>query len=213
MAVTVDLPLGLVEEGEPSNRQRRQRRPFHFLEGLLHLLAGGAVDAGVGHLRLPLQQMSILLGETGEGSALQGVALNVAHVALDLALVARGPGSGRQDHRAVVRAKRLDLRIQLRVVPVGLGHRGLEVVDDQRLRDAAEVMEGVLQATDEVLGGLAVGRLRIRLAGVTERDAEDVSPPPSALGRDDRGTAAKVDLRLLSRGALQTAERQGQARP
>ena len=77
-----------------------------------------------------------------------------------------------------------------------------------RLRHSAEVPEGVLQAAEEVVGGLAVDRLAVALAGVAEHDAEDVGLAPLAVGADDRCSGAEVDLGLVARLALDAAEGQ-----
>jgi len=75
----------------------------------------------------------------------------------------RHPRLGWQDHGAVVLTERLDLRMQVRIVPVRLRDGRLEVVDHDRLRDAAEVPEGVLQAPQEVLRRLVVDHLAVDL--------------------------------------------------
>src|SRR5262249_39377721 len=81
-----------------------------------------------------------------------------------------------------------------------------EVVQDQVSGDTAEVTEGALQAAEEVIGGLAIDRLAIGLAGVAQDDAEDMSLAPFAVRADDRRTFAEVDLRLVPRVALDAAE-------
>ena len=48
-----------------------------------------------------------------------------------------------------------------------MGHRRLQIVDDERLGHAAEMGEGVLQATEEVFRGLGVGRFAVALATTT----------------------------------------------
>ena len=50
---------------------------------------------------------------------------------------------------------------QFRVVPVGMLDRGPQVVDHQGARHAAQGMEGILQAGDEVFGGLLVDGLAV----------------------------------------------------
>ena len=122
---------------------------------------------GVGHGRFPLQQMLVLLLQAREAVALQAVVLDIAHAAFDLPLVPRRARLRGQDRHAVVLAERLHLGIQLRVVPVRLLDRRLEVVDHQDLRHAAEMPEGVLHAADEVLRGLAIDRLAVSLAAVS----------------------------------------------
>ena len=55
-------PWRFLEDGKQAGRQRPQRRFFHFIKELAHLLAGGAVDARVGHVLLPISQEKILRG-------------------------------------------------------------------------------------------------------------------------------------------------------
>jgi hypothetical protein len=70
------------------------------------------------------------------------------------------------------------------------------IIDDQPPGDPAEMPEGVLQAAEEVIGGLAVDRLAVALAGVAEHDPEHGGLAPLAVGADDRGPGAEVDLGL-----------------
>src|SRR5207244_961557 len=69
----------------------------------------GAVDACVGDGAFPFRQVPVLLGETGEGVALEGVLLDVVDAALDLALVPGHVRLGRQENRAVVGGEGLHL--------------------------------------------------------------------------------------------------------
>ena len=71
-------------------------------EARAHLLLRGAVDPRVGYRPLPFEQVAVLIGETLEGSALEGVGLDVLHAAFDVTLVTRRAWLGGQDHRAVV---------------------------------------------------------------------------------------------------------------
>jgi hypothetical protein len=93
-------------------------------------------------------------------------------------------------------AKRQDLRVEIRIEPVGLGDGGLQVVNHQRLGRAAEVLEGVLQATQEVVGRLAIDRLAVRLPRVAQHDPEQMGPSPLAFRCDHRRGGAKVNLGL-----------------
>jgi len=101
----------------------------------------------------------------------------------------------------------LNLRVQFRVVPVRVLHRRLEVVNDEHLGHAAEMPEGVLQRTDEVLRGLVIGGFAIALAAEAQHDAKDVRPPPFAAGQVDPCPRAEIDLCLLARLALHAAKR------
>ena len=121
------------------------------------------MDAGIGDRGLPIEQEAVLIGQAGELAALKGVVLSVAHATLDLALVPRRTHPRRQHDRAVMFAERQDLRVEIGIKPIRPGHRGLEVVDHQRLGHAAEVVERVLHAPQEVVGRLAVDRLAVGL--------------------------------------------------
>jgi hypothetical protein len=106
--------------------------------------------------------------------------------------------------------------MDLGIEPVRLRHRRLQVVDDQCGRHAPEVMEGVLQATDEFLRRLPVHRLAVGLAGMTQNDAKDVGVAAAGLHanrewlafrNDHRRPDAEVDLRFLTRLAFHPPER------
>jgi hypothetical protein len=66
--------------------------------------------------------------------------------------------------------------------------------------------EGILQATEEVVGGLAVDGLAVSLAGVAQDDPENVGPASFAIGSDDWRAGAEVDLGLVAGVALDAAE-------
>jgi hypothetical protein len=104
-----------------------------FLEELMNLLAGRAVDAGVGDTLLPIPQIPVLLGQTGERATLEGIVLDVPDGVLDLALVPRRVGFGRQDRGAVVLAEGLNRRRQIGIVPVRLARRHLHPPKRHRL--------------------------------------------------------------------------------
>ena len=67
------------------------------LENMTDLLAGGAVNAGVGHPVLPFQQMLVLFGQTGKDPSLERVGLHIFDARLDLAFVPRRIRLGRQN--------------------------------------------------------------------------------------------------------------------
>jgi hypothetical protein len=83
-----------------------------------------------------------------------------------------------------------------------------EVVDDQRLRHAAEVRETVLQAAEEVFRRLRERRFAIGLAAVAQDDAEDVCFAAFPLGRQYQRAAAEIDLSFFARSALHPSERE-----
>src|SRR5262249_60661104 len=77
---------------------------------------------------------------------------------------------------------------------------------------AAEWPQGVPQAAQEVVGGLAQDGLAVGLARVAEDDAEDVGASPPAVGQEERGTAAEIDLGLFAGTAFEAPEGQLQGR-
>ena len=105
------------------------------------------MNAGVGDGAFPLDEEVVLFLQAGKRPSLESVALDVTDLALGLALVPRHVGPGRQQDGSVMFAEGPQFGVDLRVVPVGLGHGRFEIVDHQRFGDAAEVLEGVLQAT------------------------------------------------------------------
>ncbi len=66
--------------------------------------------------------------------------------------------------------------------------------------------EGILDAAEEVVGGLAVDDLAVGLAGVGQHDAEDMGLAALAVGSNDPGTRAEVDLGLVTGPAFEAAE-------
>ena len=201
-------PPGLVEEREPSRRQRQQRRPLDLLEHLAHLLSCGAVDASVGDRRLPMFQVPVLFLKAGERPPLQRVVLHISHPTFDLALVAWSIRLRRQDHRAVVLTEGQDPGIDLRIVPVGVLHRGFQIIRDYGSGDPAPVPEGVLQTSKELLRPLAEDHLAVALAAVAEHYSQDVRPATTLAGLDHRGALAEVHLGLGTRLALHPTEGQ-----
>ena len=111
--------------------------------------------------------MLILFAQALETFSLQGIVLNVVNATFDLALVARRVGLGGKNSRVVVDAEGQHLRVDLRIEPVRLGDRRLQVVDDQCFGHAAEVAEGVLDTADELLGGLAKHHLAVGFTRMT----------------------------------------------
>ena len=206
--VAMDAALGFAERSEPPGRQRQQRRRLDLLEHLAHLLPRRAVNPRVRHARLPGQQVSVRRRQRREPPALQRVVLDVADAPLDLPLVTRRVRLRRQHHRAVVLAERLHLRVQLRIEPVRILHRRLQVVDHQRLRHPAEVPERILQRPEECVRRLAEHVLAVALPRMAQNDPEDVRLPPPTPWRHDRRTRPKINLRLGARLAFHPPERQ-----
>src|SRR5271157_1324877 len=131
---------------------------------LADLATRSAVDSGVGHGQLPLEQKQILFLQAGEPSPFQCVVLDVVDTFLDLSLVARCVGPRGPEYQAIMLAKGPDLGIQLRFEPIGLLHSGAEIIQNQGPWCSAEMAESTLEATEEIVGGLVVDSLTVALA-------------------------------------------------
>ncbi len=123
MSVAVNRTFGFAEKAESADGQRQKSRLFDLSEDLADLLTCGSVDASVGDIGFPVQQMAVLLGQAGKLPALQGVRLDILYTTLGLTLVAGSIRFGRQDDRAVMIRKGSQAGIQFRIVPVGFTYR------------------------------------------------------------------------------------------
>ena len=150
--ISANLPPGLLEVLKATRWQWQKLLLFEFMKDSQYLPLGRPMNPEISGLLLPVEQELILLGEARELPPLESVVLDIGNAAFDLALVPRCPRLGRQDDRAIVSAELSELRIELGVEPIGLDDGRLEVVDDKRVRNATEVLEGILKAADEVIG-------------------------------------------------------------
>ena len=164
VAIAIHHPPRFVEVGEAFARQGMQTALLDLAKHFAHLLLRRAVNPRVGDACFPLGEMLVLLLQAGEGASFQAVALDILDSAFHFPLVPGHVGLGGQDHGAVVLAERLHLRRQHGIEPIGMLHRRLQVVDDQRLGHAAEMGEGIFQTAEEVLGGLREGRFAVAFA-------------------------------------------------
>ena len=105
-------------------------------------------------------------------------------------------------------AEGLHLGSQLGIEPIGMGHGRLEIVDHQRLGDAAEGVKGVLQRPQKIIRGLRERRFAVRLARVAQDDAKDMRLPSLAVSSNDPCAGAEIDLGLFARRRLHTPKRQ-----
>ncbi len=88
-------------------------------------------------------------------------ALDPLHRDLDLGLIARLTYSRRQDRDAVVFGEVLIAWVQIRLVPTGSPYAALEVVRNNGVRDAAEVLERPHVCTEPIRHRLGQGRLDV----------------------------------------------------
>ena len=110
-----------------------------FFETGSHLLAGGAVNAFVGDLFFPVAKKRVFFGQRLEASPFKGVAANVGDLPFDFPLVLGHPRTAGHDVDAVMAAKVRQLRVDLRIKPIGLEHRRLERPSLRRIREAVTV--------------------------------------------------------------------------
>src|SRR5262245_51226025 len=174
----MDRTQSFLKYREQSAGQGLQRRSLHRLEEFAYLLAGGAMDARVGYVLLPVGEKKILRGQTLKAPSFDRVVLRVLHARLHLALVPGHDWLGRQNHRAVVPGKLLQLVIDLGIEPVSLDHARLQVVYNHRGRDSTEMSERIFQAANETLTALPPDRLAVSLARMTQHTPEQMRPAP-----------------------------------
>jgi hypothetical protein len=125
------------------------------------------VNAFVGHVRFPVAEKSVFFGQGLEASPFERVVAEVRHPALHLSLVL-GHLRTAGHHVEVVMATELrQLRVDVWIKPIGLEHRGLEIIQIEQERDAAKMTQRVLQAPKEALAVLAHHRFAVALARVT----------------------------------------------
>jgi hypothetical protein len=112
--------------------------------------------------------------ETREGTALERVIFDILYAFFNFAFMAWGIRLCRQNHRAVMFAKGLDLGMDVRIVPVGIFYSRFQIVDNQGPGDTTKVPKGILQTANEVVGGLTIDDLAVRLARETQNDPKNV---------------------------------------
>ena len=173
MAVTMHLAPALVVKGKGLQGQRLQRSLFLF-EHPANLFLCRAVDTGVSHVRLPVGKKYLLFSQRGKCPAFEGVVLYILDSALDLALVPWRVGFCGKNDTSIMPGELHHFRVEIGIEPVGVLHRGLQIIDHQGLCDTPEMPEGVLYGADEILCGLLEDRLRIALAGMGKRYAKHV---------------------------------------
>src|SRR5258705_294537 len=130
------------------------------------------MDARVCHVLLPVGQKMVLRRQTLKAPSLDCIVLRILDPGFHLALVSRHRWLGRQNHGAVMASKLLQLGVNLRIVPIGLDHARLEVVDDNGGWNPAQIPKGIFQTSDEALSSLAPHRLAVTLARMAQYPAK-----------------------------------------
>jgi len=202
LAVPVDLAEGL-QRGIVIHRGQRSQVGDLLLPALLDAPVMGAVDAAVGRLGQPAQEVLIGLCYRDEPVAPPEVLPQVIDGALHLVLrpgAVRGTGDGR---KAVVMGEVQELGIEDRLARrVAAGHHVLEVVVEALGRDPLQIPEGPDMAIHEALQGAALEKLGIE--GPAEAQHQDEGKDR---GRSSRGLheleVGPVELGLPARLRLE----------
>ena len=121
-------------------------------------------------------------------------------------------GATRDDMHAVVAAEVGQLRIDLRIKPVGLEHRRFHIVEVEQQGRTAQIAETIFQAANERLGVLPSDRLAIGLARITQYHPQDPTAALLTLAVIDRRSQAEIQLEFFSRLAFQTPDPLGLGR-
>jgi len=141
-----------LERGEATGWQRQECFAFDLLEEFANLLFV------VPWIRVSATDFSQLSRNSFCSARLLKVlpfkAFSLAYFTPASTFVFRLARLRRQDHRAIVLGERLQLGMHFGIVPVGSGDSRFGIVDDESLGRAAEVVNCVLDAGDEVVGRL-----------------------------------------------------------
>jgi hypothetical protein len=135
----------------------------------------------------------------------QDPALDALHGGLDLGLVARLADAGRQDRHPVVLGEVLVARVEVGLVAAGTVHAALEVVEDDRPCDAADVVERPHVGTEPVGERLREARLDVGVVARAQGGDEDLGLLHfAACALDDlHREPGVVDEELLARHVLE----------
>ncbi|MFH1975481.1 MAG: hypothetical protein ABIJ52_07960 [Pseudomonadota bacterium] len=112
--------------------------------------------------------------QPGKRPAFEGIVLYILDPTLDLALVPWRVGFCVKNDASIMPGELHHFRIEIGIEPVGVLHRGLQIINHKGLRDTTEMPADILYGADEILRGLPEDRFRIALAGVGKCHAKDV---------------------------------------
>lgn len=197
MPVVVDHAKHFPEAGK-QHRGKRMQCGLLLAEHRDDLPFHGPVDPRVGDPEDPVPQKFVLIGDAVEAPPFHSVPLDMAHAALSPSLVPGHPHMARHETGSVVVGEGLYLRVQHGIVPVGRRHGGLQVIQADLLRHAAEEAECVLDAAYEAFRVLTRHGLRIHPAAICENAGQHRHTAPASVN-DDRGAESVVHLHLLAR--------------
>src|SRR4029077_12660215 len=211
VTVPMHTAPSFLEAGKKRLREWLEGRPLLFKTGS-HLLARRAMDALVGDTAFPITKEEVFLGQGLEAPALESIVPKVGHSPLHLTFVLRHRGTTRHDVHAVVPAEVSQLRIDLRIKPVGLEHRRFHIVEVEQQGATAKASETVFQAANERLGILPGDRLAIALTRITQYQPQDPTPASFTLTLSDGRAKAEIQLELLPRLTFQAPDPLGMDR-
>ena len=166
-------------------------------------LARGAVQALPGLVHHPGARLGVQIGEVTEAARGQEVGLEVFDPRFD------DPFFLRVSRRACVNLERVPLgalgvgALDQRIVDAGLDDGALGVVDDDALDHAVEPLEGAAVAAQPGGHALIPDELHVLVAAVAQRHHEGPGTPGAAVGMDEHGAGAEVDLGGLARRKAQ----------
>lgn len=173
LAVAVGLARDPVHGIERHRRQRHQREPV----GLERLRPAQLLLVVALLLRalVALREQALVegLGRAHLGHRHEEVSADPAHFALHVALLVAGVRVGKGGPEAVAHAKRLE-QVGFPDLAADAAAGLVGVVEDRRRRDAADVLEGVLQALAHAHGPLVAEQLGEAVVGLRERLGEAV---------------------------------------
>jgi hypothetical protein len=196
----------LLSNGQRPRGQRSQSVPLLALEAIERSLVRRAVNPRVGGDH-PSREMRLESGEALEGAASDGISLHVADPRLGLALCACPVRTASARRHAPVGAKGAERRVHMHDACLGVApeDQRARIVDQHRLRDAAEVQEGTGQSLAPVVVSLAQESPDVDPSRIAQYGDEEVDPHLSPA--DDHAPLTKVDLELMTWRCLEAHRR------
>ena len=151
--------------------------------------------------------MRLECGEALEGTASDGISLHVADARLGLALGPRPVRTASAWRDAPVGAEGAERRVHVHDARLGVApdDQRARIVDEHRLRDAAEVQERTGEPLAPVVVPLAQKRPHVDPSRIAQHGDEEVDAHLSAA--DDHAPLAEVDLKLMAGRRLEAHRR------
>ena len=181
-----------------------QEQTLVAIESIARPLARRGVHPHIGDVVEPLPALLIEIRIIGKRPPVDEIVAEVAHGTLDLALGLRAvrPTRARREAPVVREAEKLEIAHERATLQpqVARDHR-LHLIEEQLLRDAAEIAKRVLESVDQRPHVLAQVKPAPQQPRVAEHDEQGVPHAPRK--RESR----EVDLRLAARRRLEADHR------